>query len=264
MKKEYSASHWNSLRDPAESLRLYLNSHQSSYNRTKDTLVKKLLGPDLKSKTILDYGCGGGLFSVYMAGCGAHVAGIDASEPIIQAALLHALQKGVQDRCRFIVSETLPSGPETYDVILLKDVLEHIEDDRDFAWRIPALLKERGELIVSTQNSHSLNYLLDGLIKNKLVTKNPDWCGWDSTHQRFYNSSSLNKMFSERGLEFVSLSSVYIIPYDVLKWPFFFLPRRWRTKLRLDFLCRFDGLCHDWPVLRNLGWGIIMKFRKKS
>jgi SAM-dependent methyltransferase len=68
----------------------------------------------------LDLACGGGLGSVWLAGRGLQVWGLDVSPVAISHARELAHRTGVDDRCRFDVADLddgLPAGPAV-DVIL--------------------------------------------------------------------------------------------------------------------------------------------------
>ena len=57
------------------------------------------------------------------------------------------------------------------------------------------LLKDGGKLILTTQNSFSLNFLIEGTY-NKIKNPNKKWLGWDRTHIRFYTPNKLRKFAS--------------------------------------------------------------------
>jgi 2-polyprenyl-6-hydroxyphenyl methylase/3-demethylubiquinone-9 3-methyltransferase len=61
----------------------------------------------LAGKRVLDVGCGGGLLTEGMAGCGASVTGIDLSEKALGVAHLHMLESGCNVDYRLVAAETL-------------------------------------------------------------------------------------------------------------------------------------------------------------
>ncbi|MGD8788075.1 MAG: bifunctional 2-polyprenyl-6-hydroxyphenol methylase/3-demethylubiquinol 3-O-methyltransferase UbiG, partial [Burkholderiales bacterium] len=50
---------------------------------------------DLRGKTVVDVGCGGGILAEAMAERGADVTGIDLGEKALKVAQLHLLESGV-------------------------------------------------------------------------------------------------------------------------------------------------------------------------
>jgi predicted TPR repeat methyltransferase len=86
--------------------------------RVRMELSLDILRPFLQSKTILDLGCGGGLFCFKMLRAGASRAiGIDFSANAVERANDKAQELGVADRCRFVTGDvrgaTLPSADIT-------------------------------------------------------------------------------------------------------------------------------------------------------
>jgi SAM-dependent methyltransferase len=78
---------------------------------------------------VLDIGCGNGSVAFSMAEAGAIVTGIDINEPLIQSA------RRRYERANLIfiagdVTKALPSG--CFDVVVLSNVLEHIDNRQQF------------------------------------------------------------------------------------------------------------------------------------
>ena len=121
----------------------------------QDTLNKK----KLNKLKILDVGCGGGLVSEGIAKLGADVTGIDFIEENIRVAKKHAKQSKLE--INYIVKdfekEKLTSK---YDVIIIFEVLEHLENWKSFLEKIQKNLKPKGLLIASTINRNLISKFL--------------------------------------------------------------------------------------------------------
>ena len=121
----------------------------------QDTLNKK----KLNKLKILDVGCGGGLVSEGIAKLGADVTGIDFIEENIRVAKKHANQNKLE--INYIVKdfekERLTSK---YDVIIIFEVLEHLENWKSFLEKIQKNLKPKGVLIASTINRNLISKFL--------------------------------------------------------------------------------------------------------
>jgi len=250
----YPTDHWASDPNPASGLAKYLTTHEGLYNRVKNSLILSMLPQDMKGLKVLDYGCGCGLFSIACAKRGAMVTGIDASGYAIASAKLYASREGVPNRCNFVVS-TEGQGSE-YDLVLAKDVIEHMQDDLRFVRTVGDMLKPNGQFVVSTQNAWSLNYVLEGAYE-RFWCGNRSWMGWDPTHIRFYSPMSLKKVVAVGGLTIERWASMYIVPYDILSW--LFLLRKSVTLSSLRFV---DYLLGKIFPFNRVGWAIIASCRK--
>ncbi|MBI5252088.1 MAG: methyltransferase domain-containing protein [Desulfomonile tiedjei] len=254
-RKIYPADHWLRSEDTERALAAYLDQQSKAYSRMKNAFVSELLG-DLRGKRFLDYGCGAGLFTVYAAKQGASVVvGVDAEETAIETARYHARTEKVEPICRFVQSEDFPEflRGDRFDVILMKDVIEHVVDDDGLLQRAVNSIAPGGRLVLSTQNSLSLNFLVQGTY-NRILLGNKDWFGWDETHLRFYTFMSLGRKLRRAGFAVKDWRSVYIIPYKLPA-----LPGSKKKFLRLDALSGIDRVLGGTFPYNRLGWNIIVK-----
>ena len=110
-------------------------------------LVVELL-KHIEKGTCLEIGCGAGDLCATLNKMGYEVKGIDSSEDAIQ--LCRELYK---DDCRTgsirFVCESIYDISETFDIILMFEVLEHIEDDRATLLRVRDLLRHEGRILLS-------------------------------------------------------------------------------------------------------------------
>lgn len=79
---------------------------------------------DLKDRRVLDAGCGDGGLARVMAGCGAHVTGIDASHR--QLAKARAAAKVADENYFDAVAQCLPFSDESFDVVVFANSLHHV------------------------------------------------------------------------------------------------------------------------------------------
>lgn len=251
----YDDAHWIRSHDPAAALAAYLEQQSKGYSQVKNAHVAELIG-DLSGKRFLDYGCGGGLFTVRAALSGAATAvGVDAEETILATARYHAATEGVKSLCQFMASDKFPRFPShvRFDVILIKDVIEHVADDEALLAAAALALAPGGRLVVSTQNSLSLNYSIQGTY-HRLFRGNKQWYGWDQTHVRFYTPFNLQRKLRKAGLTVMAWRSVYIVPH---KLPAF--PGSSRQFSRLDCLNWIDRTLGRVFPYNRLGWNVIVR-----
>lgn len=256
---KYDESHWTRERGVEKGLEQYLELAGRAFNRTKSEIFKRLAG-DVNGKKILDYGAGAGIMSVPMAEDGARVVMVDAEANALRTARYYAEKRLVADNIRIIHSESLPESlkKERFDVIIAKDVVEHIEDDRKFLRDLARCQKKGGVMLLSTQSKTSLNYLLEGSYQ-KYRCGNPGWRGWDQTHLRFYTPSMLKERLRNAGYRPVKWAGVYIIPYNILSWL-----SLCKIDMTLPQLRHFDLLLGRYFPFNRLGWNVIVRAEKTA
>ena len=105
--------------------------------------------------TVMDLGCGSGIFSNYLAQKGCTVTGIDGSEAMIALCK----QKRTSTTARFAVG-TLPLKTIAHfpaqDVVVMSSILEYLNDMTGMLEQAGQLLKPDGLLLISIPNRRSL------------------------------------------------------------------------------------------------------------
>lgn len=246
--------------DPEKFLEVYLYKYQTTYYIRKVREVMRLIPADLVGKRFLDVGCCGGYFSVKLAKMGARGIGLDASIHAVKAATLYAEKAGVTEKIEFSTGDlTEMRFSEKFDLIIAKDVIEHIKDDIRFLSILSNLLTAKGQLIITTQNAASFNYVFEGMIR-KIINPGKKWIGWDPTHVRWYTPWSLRRKLRMVGLIAERFSGSYYMPYVHI----------YKELLKRDLgggIVTFidDFLGGYWPFNR-MGWSIsvLASSRKKE
>ena len=195
-------------------------------------------------------------FSIYAARKKARlVIGVDAEENILSAARLFAARQGVDSGIGFLRAARFPSLKHDvkFDTVLMKDVIEHAPDDSALLAAAAKAMSPGGSLILTTQNSLSMNYLIEGSW-NRYVRKNRDWRGWDPTHLRFYNPETLERLLTEAGFSPLQWRAVYLVPY---KWPAPWFMKK--TYIRINVLSHLDRLLGAVFPFNRLGWNLAVK-----
>jgi 2-polyprenyl-6-hydroxyphenyl methylase/3-demethylubiquinone-9 3-methyltransferase len=105
----------------------------------------------LKGLDILDLGCGGGLVCEPLARLGAKVTGIDFVEKNIKTAKRHA--KISKLNITYVNQDLLSIKlNKQFDVILMLEIIEHLNNWQIVVNKIIKLLKPNGKIIFSTIN----------------------------------------------------------------------------------------------------------------
>jgi 2-polyprenyl-6-hydroxyphenyl methylase/3-demethylubiquinone-9 3-methyltransferase len=113
----------------------------------------------LQALRIADIGCGAGLMCEPLAARGAQVVGVDAAAKNISAARLHANAGGLHIDYRVGEPQAVLRAGEFFDVLLLLEVVEHVDDVQRFVRDAAAHLAPGGLLVASTINRTLRSYL---------------------------------------------------------------------------------------------------------
>jgi SAM-dependent methyltransferase len=158
---------------------------------------------------MLDVGCGIGTYVRHLQEFSSEVYGIDVSPKRLSVNAMPGLVAGV--------GEQLPFKPESFDLVLLNEVIEHVEDDVRTIEECVRVLRDGGYLVIFAPNrlypfeTHGVqigkryifgniplvNYLPDSL-RNRLVP-----------HARAYRARELKRLVGSVPLRTVVHSYVY-------------------------------------------------------
>ncbi|MBI4250709.1 class I SAM-dependent methyltransferase [Candidatus Uhrbacteria bacterium] len=243
-----------------EFLERYLVGHDHLYGHMKEFSIKreldKLLGAGTWNKVkILEVGAAGGIWTKYFLEKKASVTCVDILEAAVEA------NKKMNPRAIHMVGDAVTIQlPDRFDLIFMKDILEHVIDDEGLLKNMEKHLNYDGFIFVNTQNSFSLNYLIQGGY-HRLVKKNKKWFGWDPTHVRFYNYFSLRKLLQKCELKPNGWHGDYFFPYRLITERF----GGKRAEKKFLHLMEMLHLYNKFP-LSITGWGIgvIASKRNKS
>lgn len=124
-------------------LKLY---SRSPLKQEKNRQISALL-PDLTGKACLDVGSDNGVISYLLRQSGGHWYSCDLDEGTVQA-----IKSLVGERVDQIAPTGVPYQDDQFDLVVLVDILEHLEDDGAFVKEIIRILKPGGEVIVNVPN----------------------------------------------------------------------------------------------------------------
>jgi 2-polyprenyl-3-methyl-5-hydroxy-6-metoxy-1,4-benzoquinol methylase len=114
------------------------------YAGAKYEITLRWLGPGA-GRRLLNIGCGGGLFNTLAANAGFAVEACEP-DPLVQAAAVAAAPTGVVVHLAGVFDA--PFAPEA-DVVVMHDVLEHIQNERGAVGRLSDLVRPGGKLVIS-------------------------------------------------------------------------------------------------------------------
>jgi len=139
---------WWDEHEPLNALRTAINPARLAYF----TRVLRALGVDPAGKTLVDIGCGGGLFAEEVARMGARVIGVDPSTSSLETAHSHAVAAGLGIDYRTGTGEKLPLEDGCVDIACCLDVLEHVGHVEAVISDTARVLKPGGLYVFETIN----------------------------------------------------------------------------------------------------------------
>lgn len=157
--------------------------------------VLKFLNPLLKTGKrlrILDYGCGSGALSFYLAKMGNRVTGVDISKNAISICRNSAKEIGLSKNSSFISTDEwnrLHSSVK-YDLVICIEVIEHLNDDLRIIKKLAGLLRKDGFILITTPS------IFAPLSRLGILKSFDDRVG----HLRRYRASDLIRILSKNGL----------------------------------------------------------------
>lgn len=150
------------------------------------------LGKQPHHTTILDVGCGGGVFCEGMAQRGYQVTGLDESQASIDVAISHA---ATQNLPIIYKHGGLHELEGLYDVVVCMEVVEHVEDLESFLQCLIRKVSKNGLLILSTVNRTLFSYIGGIIVAEKIMKIVPegthDWRYFRKPHE-ILKASGLN------------------------------------------------------------------------
>ena len=165
--------------------------------RLRARIVENYSG--LTSGSILDIGCGTGLFLVEMQINRWNISGVEISESAQRFA------QEITDTKIYNQDEFMQSLPQ-YDVITLWHTLEHLYDLKKYMYKISASLKNKGIVIVAVPNYMSLD----------ADYYQHDWAAYDvPRHCYHFSKMAMNKLFNECGFTLVDIKHMPFDPFYV-------------------------------------------------
>lgn len=120
----------------------------------------------VEGEKILDIGCHQGEMTVLLSEKCGYVVGIDLDESNIQVAQQQNKKRNIS--YRVMNAEQMWFEKETFDCIVVAEVLEHIHSPYDFLRDINKILVSNGALVISTPNPTSVTYFINMITVGKI------------------------------------------------------------------------------------------------
>ena len=171
-------------------------------------ILNQLNKKNIKKLDILDIGCGGGLVSESLAKLGGNITGIDFVESNIKIAKLHAKKNGLNIKYLCKDVEKFQFNKK-FDIIIAFEVLEHLDNWKDFLKNIKRNLKQNGRLIVSTINRNIISKYTAITIAENILNWIPV-----GTHDydKFIKPTEIKSFLEKEGFSFKDIKGLIFNP----------------------------------------------------
>jgi 2-polyprenyl-6-hydroxyphenyl methylase/3-demethylubiquinone-9 3-methyltransferase len=153
---------------------------------------------------VLDVGCGGGFLSNPLADAGFRVKGLDRSAPSLDAARARAVPGG---GAVYAIGDALAldEPAASYDVVLMMDLLEHLDEPARAVAEAARVLKPGGSLFFHTFNRTPEAWLLAVKGIGFVTSEGPDNV---HAYSMFITPAELEKAGRDAGLEVRDLRGI--------------------------------------------------------
>jgi ubiquinone/menaquinone biosynthesis C-methylase UbiE len=129
--------------------------HQHRHEMRYDLLAESVRDHVRPGETILDLGCGSALVADRILDLDATYVGLDFGGHHINyaASKLRAARSILQSAFARGDGEALPFRDESFDVVVMSEVIEHLMRPEHSVWEIARVLKTGGVLVMTTNNA---------------------------------------------------------------------------------------------------------------
>ena len=173
-------------------------------------ILDQINNRNIKNLKILDVGCGGGIICEPLARLGAKVTGIDFVPNNIKAAKIHSKKNKL--KIQYIYKDIEKSKlDEKFDLILMFEVLEHLDNWKKTIKNIKKNLNKNGMIIISTINRNLLSKLFAINIAENILHWVPI-----GTHDynKLIKPEELKKTLSKEDFHFTDIKGLVFDPLN--------------------------------------------------
>ncbi|GAB7143997.1 bifunctional 2-polyprenyl-6-hydroxyphenol methylase/3-demethylubiquinol 3-O-methyltransferase UbiG [Mycobacterium riyadhense] len=165
----------------------------------------------VRSREVLDVGCGGGILSEALAKTGARVTGIDLSLQSLDVARDHARREGLNIEYLYeSVERIAEKDAGRFDVVTCMEMLEHVPEPEQIVAACAKALKPGGHAFFSTINRTPKAFLfaiIGGEYILRLLPRGTH------TYSKLIRPAELTAWNRSNGLDFVRFASLIYNPF---------------------------------------------------
>jgi len=185
---------------------------QRFWHRGKLVMIDQLIRPHLRAGSrLLEVGCGAGNLLVQASVSGSYPVALDLSMQaltFVRSRLKEAQstpEAPIDFACTQAIGESLPFPDNTFECILLSEVIEHLAEPQISIREAVRVLCPGGRLLVTTPNYRSFWPLMEWAVDR--LNMAPKMAG--EQHISRFHPSSLQEMLTRSGLGMEYAGSIY-------------------------------------------------------
>lgn len=216
-------------------------SLQSNPERIQHQLKAVERHGGVKSRCVLDIGCGGGLFLAKMKEAGADVIGIELSDT---RAYYAKTKHGIEVVKRTIEDDYWQAFHGTFDAVTLWDVIEHVNFPLATLRAAAEMLKSGGILLIDTPCRDAFYHRFGEFTYKISGGKHPTFLNTMYSAKPFGHKQIFSLAEMKSALEMIGLEVVELERFHELSFPYSFYLKKlvksnFLTKLLLPFVHLF-------------------------
>jgi SAM-dependent methyltransferase len=186
--------------------------------RPKATMGRLLPHVPERARLVLDLGCGIGAITGRIARLltDSTVVGLD-----IERNGLGSCELFDENRELFVQGDglALPFADETFDVVVVLEVIEHFDRPDPILGEIRRVLRNEGILLISTPNGRSITAHTGKLL---FAVQGQRWNAWNLDHKVLYDPCKIREELIRSGFKVVATSGFWPLPEYYQLLPRFF------------------------------------------
>ena len=227
------------------------------YQERRNAVLSLVDGLGLPAARVLEVGCGPGITSVELAMRGHTVCAIDTVQAMIEMTRKHAADSHMERLILPVMGDIngLSFADNTFDLVIVVGVTEWMASLAQPMREIARAVKPGGYLIVTGDNTWTLNFVLDPL-RNPIAAPLKRWVHealrrlgrGPRAHCVLRSIAQLDASIVGAGLQMIRRTAMGFGPFTFLGWNLLSDSNGWRVHKRLQALAD-----KDWPVLRSTG-----------
>src|SRR5215213_11365163 len=196
---------------------------QRFWHRGKLLMIYQLIRPHLRAGSrLLEIGCGAGNLLLQATVSGSYSVALDLSMQALTfvRSRLEEARSGAEApagyACTQAIGEALPLADESFDCVLMSEVIEHLEEPQISIREAVRVLRPGGRLLITTPNYRSFWPLMEWAVDR--LNMAPKMAG--EQHISRFHPASLKRLLIQSRLTLEYAGSVYnLSPFLSLVFP---------------------------------------------